>query len=152
MFALLTLLIGLAVASWSHAVEVPALTDLRADLAEVRQRGIPLLVLFHTPGCSYCHYVMEDHLRPMILSGQYVRRALIRQLEVGGNAELVDADGRTVKAAVLARRMKVHFFPTVLFLGPDGQVLGEPLVGVANTDLYGTQLEFALQRAEARLK
>lgn len=149
--AVLLMLIGLFAGSLSHAVDVPALTDLRADLAEMQDRKLPMILLFHTHGCGYCHYVMEDHLRPMVLSGQYRNRALIRHLE-DGRVDLRDRDGQFVEVRDLQRRYKVRFFPTLLILGPEGQVLAEPLVGVANLDLYGTQLESALQKAEARLK
>jgi thioredoxin-related protein len=145
----LVLLFGLA--PLAHAVEVPPLTNLRADLAEAGQHRLPVLLLFHTHGCGYCHYVLEDHLKPMILSGKYRQRVLIRQLEAHGG-ELVDADGRMIEPAALMRRYKVRFFPTLMLLGPEGEVLAEPLVGVANIDLYGTQLESALQKAEARLR
>lgn len=151
LFRRLILLILLGFTSWAQAVDVPPLSDLRADLSEAKQRKLPLLILFHTHGCGYCHYVIEDHLKPMILSGKYRQRVLIRQLEAHGD-ELVDADGRVIEPAVLMRRYKVRFFPTLILLGPTGEVLTEPLVGVANIDLYGTQLENALQKAEARLR
>jgi len=132
-------------------VAVPALTDLQADLAEMGQRRLPMILLFHTHGCGYCHYVMEDHLRPMVLSGQYTNRALIRQLDAG-RVDLRDGDGRLVEVRDVLRRHAVRFFPTLLILGPEGQVLTEPLVGVTNIDLYGSQLESALQKAESRLR
>ncbi|MEW5973929.1 MAG: hypothetical protein AB1713_09255 [Pseudomonadota bacterium] len=141
----------LLLAPLARAVEVPVLVSVQADLREMQQRKLPMVLLVHAPGCGYCHYVMEEHLKPMILSGKYVDRALIRQL-VAGAAELVDAGGRGVSGREFARSLGVRLYPTVLMLGPDGQVLGEPLVGVANTELYGTQLEFALQKAEARLR
>ena len=149
--AVFLVLFGLFAAPGSHAVEVSALTDLQADLAEMQQRKLPMILLFHTHGCGYCHYVMEDHLKPMVLSGQYRNRALIRHLEEG-RVDLRDRDGRFVEVRDLQRRYRVRFFPTLLILGPEGQVLAEPLVGVANLDLYGTQLESALQKAEAALK
>lgn len=151
LFRRLILLILLGFAPWAQAVDVPPLSDLRADLAEAKQRKLPLMILFHTHGCGYCHYVLEDHLKPMILSGKYRQRVLIRQLEAHGG-ELVDADGRMIEPAALMRRYKVRFFPTLMLLGPEGEVLAEPLVGVANIDLYGTQLENALQKAEARIR
>ncbi|MEW6444631.1 MAG: thioredoxin family protein [Pseudomonadota bacterium] len=144
----LVLLLAFGVST--RAADAPPLTDLRADLADMRQRGLPMILLFHTHGCGYCHYVIEDHLRPMVLSGAYARRALIRQLDID-SGELTDADGRAADARDLARRYRVRFFPTLLLLGPDGRMLAEPLVGVANIDLYGSQLESALQKAEARL-
>lgn len=152
MLTALILSVWLVLPLQARAVDVPALTDLRADLAQMQARRLPMVLLVHTPGCSFCHYVLEEHLRPMILSGQYVDRALIRQLAAVADEWLIDARGQRVSAKDFARSLGVHFYPTLFILGPEGRVLGEPLVGVANTELYGTQLESALQKAEARLK
>ncbi len=136
----------------SYAVEVPALTDLRADVAQAKALNVPILLLIHTQGCTYCHYVMEDHLRPMVLSGQYQKRALIRQLAADEAMDMVDASGVRMSAHDFARTLQVRFYPTIVFLDAEGKPLKERLVGVANIDLYGTQLEFALQRAEAQMQ
>jgi len=146
------LMMGAFAAPMSHAVEVLPLTDLRVDLAQAKALHTPILLLIHTQGCTYCHYVMEDHLRPMVLSGQYAKRALIRQLAADEAQELLDAKGQTVSAKDFARALKVRFYPTVVFLDAEGQPMKERLIGVANIDLYGTQLENALQRAEAQMK
>jgi thioredoxin-related protein len=151
-FALALLLFAAFTFPTSRAAEVPALTDLPADLALAKQKNIPILLLIHTQGCTYCHYVIEDHLQPMILSGKYTNRALIRQLAADDALEIVDAAGQPISAKAFARSLNVRFYPTIVFIGADGQVSGERLIGVANIDLYGTQLEYALQRAEAQMK
>lgn len=150
--ALLLLLCGVLALPASYAVEVPPLTDLRADLAQAKALNVPILLLIHSQGCTYCHYVMEDHLRPMVLSGQYTKRALIRQLAADEAVDLMDAQGKPVHAKDFARDLNVRFYPTVLFLDAQGKPLHERLIGVANIDLYGTQLEHALQRAELQMK
>jgi thioredoxin-related protein len=146
------LIVGMLFVPASYAVEVPALTDLRADVAQAKSLNVPILLLIHTQGCTYCHYVMEDHLRPMVLSGQYKNRALIRQLAADDAQDLLDADGKTTSAKDFARSLNARFYPTIVFLGSDGKPLKERLIGVANIDLYGTQLENALQRAEAQMQ
>ena len=146
------LLAGLFLLPASYAAEVQALTDLRADMAQAKALNVPILLLIHSQGCTYCHYVMEDHLRPMVLSGQYKNRALIRQLAADDAQDLLDAQGKTLSAKDFARALKVRFYPTIVFLDGEGQPLNERLIGVANIDLYGTQLENALQRATAQMK
>ena len=148
----LFLAIAMLASSAAYAVEVPPLTDLRADLVQAKALNVPILLLIHSQGCTYCHYVMEDHLRPMVLSGQYTKRALIRQLAADEAADLLDAAGKPVHAKDFARSLSVRFYPTVLFLDAQGKPLHERLIGVANIDLYGTQLEGALQRAELQMK
>jgi len=150
--ALLLLIVGLFLVPTSYAVDVPPLSDLRADLVEAKALHVPILLLIHSQGCTYCHYVMEDHLKPMVLSGQYKKRALIRQLAADDALDLVDASGKRSSARDFARNLQVRFYPTVVFLDTEGKPMKERLVGVANIDLYGTQLEHALQRAEAQMQ
>ena len=150
--ALALLMMGAFAAPLSHAVDVPPLSDLRADLLEANALHVPVLLLIHSQGCTYCHYVMEDHLKPMVLSGQYKKRALIRQLAADDALDLVDASGQHVSAREFARSLQVRFYPTVVFLDAEGKPMKERLIGVANIDLYGTQLENALQRAEAQMQ
>lgn len=150
--ALLLLMLGIFAAPLSHAVEVVALANLPADMALAKQKNIPILLLLHSQGCTYCHYVIEDHLRPMVLSGQYTQRALIRQLAADEALDLIDTSGQRVSARDFARSLQVRFYPTIVFLDAEGKPMQERLVGVANIDLYGTQLEHALQRAEAQMQ
>lgn len=146
------LLAGLLLLPASYAAEVQALTDLRADMAQAKALNAPILLLIHSQDCPYCHYVMEDHLRPMVLSGQYKKRALLRQLAADDAVKLVDAAGQHISARDYARSLQVRFYPTIVFLDAEGTPMKERLIGVANIDLYGTQLEFALQRAEAQMQ
>jgi hypothetical protein len=44
-------------------------------------------------------------------------------------------------AAAQTKAWKATFTPTVLFLGPQGQALAEPLVGAAIPDFYGAYLD-----------
>lgn len=150
--ALLLLIVGMFFVPMSYAVDVPPLSDLRADLLEAKALNVPILLLIHSQGCTYCHYVMEDHLRPMVLSGQYKKRALIRQLAADDALDLVDASGKHISARDFARSLQVRFYPTVVFLDAEGKPMKERLIGVANIDLYGTQLENALQRTEGQLQ
>jgi len=150
--ALLLLIVGILLVPASYAVDVPPLSDLRADLVEAEALRVPILLLIHSQGCTYCHYVVEDHLKPMILSGKYTQRVLIRQLAADDALDLVDASGKRISARDFARNLQVRFYPTIVFLDAEGKPMKERLVGVANIDLYGTQLEHALQRAEAQMK
>lgn len=118
-------------------------TDLRAEAG----RGMPILVEFALAGCPYCRVAEEDFLKPMIRSGDYEDKVLIRRLRMDRSGSLVDFDGREISARDLAARYGVRIAPTVVVLGPDGQVLSDPVVGLKTVDFYGGYLDRAIRQA-----
>ncbi|MDD3609576.1 MAG: thioredoxin family protein [Halothiobacillaceae bacterium] len=135
----------------TQAANLPALTDLRADLAEVRTRKAPLLVLFYASYCHYCRQVESEFLEPMSRNPDIARSLLIRRVSLDGLDIVIDTDGREIEASAFARRYHVRFAPTVLLLGPEGQVLAPPVIGLTNPDFYGGDLDRAIAQARARL-
>ena len=88
----------------------------------------------------------------MIISGEYVDRALIREVIVDGASDLVDFDGTTVSPFAVAGRYDALLTPTVLFVGHDGRVLVDKLVGISNEDMYLWYLDNALAGATRLLR
>ena len=75
------------------------------------------------------------------------------QLDVSNRrAALLGFDGKPTTAAVQVEAWKASFTPTVLFLGAQGQVLAERLVGIAVPDFYGAYLEDRLATARKVLR
>jgi thioredoxin-related protein len=118
------------------ALPIPASLPQAASQAAVR--GEPLVLLISLPGCPYCELVRRHYLLP-------ARRETglqAWQLNVAdGSTPLLGFDGRPTSAAAQAQAWKATFTPTVLFLGPRGETLAEPLVGAAIPDFYGAYLD-----------
>jgi hypothetical protein len=110
------------------ALPIPASLPQAAGQAAVR--GEPLVLLVSLPGCPYCELVRRNYLLQAW------------QLNVAdASTPLVGFDGRVTSAAAQTKAWKATFTPTVLFLGPQGQALAEPLVGAAIPDFYGAYLD-----------
>ena len=149
-------LIVLALILWAGLVvaappQVETTRDLQADARLAREQGVPLLLMFSAPYCEYCQRMEEDFLQPMLVSGDYDGRVLIRKLSLSPGARVEDFDGRRVYAEKIASRYRVWVTPTVVFLDGDGRELTERLVGLSTPDFFGGYLDQAIESAGAEL-
>lgn len=149
-------LIVLALFLWTGLVvaappQVETTRDLQADARLAREQGVPLLLMFSAPYCEYCQRMEEDFLQPMLISGDYDGRVLIRKLSLSPGARIEDFDGRRIDAEEIASRYRVWVTPTVVFLDGDGKELTERLVGLSTPDFFGGYLYQAIESAGAAL-
>ena len=62
-------------------VQVVRTTDLASDAQAARERNLPILMMFSMDGCGYCELVEQDFLRPMLISGDYRDKVIIRMVK-----------------------------------------------------------------------
>ncbi len=127
------------------ALPVPPSLPLAAQAAAAK--GEPLVLLISLPGCPYCEMVRRSYLLPMRAEGLQAWQINITDRR----ALLTGFDGKHVSPEVQAGLWKATFTPTVLFLGPQGQMLAPPLVGIAVPDFYGAYLDERLATARKAL-
>jgi hypothetical protein len=124
--------------------------DLAADGRAAAARQIPLVVLYSRDNCSWCEKVRREHLGP--LGRDPATAALIREVHIDRDTPLTDFQGRRTTSADFSRQMKARFAPTVMFHGPDGGMLAEPIVGFLLADFYAGYLDRAIQTSRATLR
>lgn len=125
------------------ALPVPASLPAAAGIAALKKE--PLVLLVSLPGCPFCELVRRNYLLPAQREGNMHAW----QLNISDRTTpLIGFDGKVTTASAQIAAWKAGFTPTVLFLGPAGQVLAERLVGLASVDFYGAYLDERL--AEAR--
>lgn len=124
------------------ALPIPA--SLPQAGAQAAVRGEPLVLLVSLPGCPYCELVRRNYLLP----ARKENGLQAWQLNVTDfSTPLTGFDGRPTSASAQTKAWNATFTPTVLFLGPHGQTLAEPLVGAAIPDFYGAYLDERLALA-----
>lgn len=129
------------------ALPVPVSLPVAAQAAT--RLGEPLVLLVTLPGCPFCELVRCSYLLP----ARRDEGLQAWQLDVGNReTALVGFDGQPTTAALQVHAWKASFTPTVLFLGTQGQVLAERLVGIAVPDFYGAYLEDRLTTARKVLR
>ncbi len=133
------------------ATTLPLARNLAADGRDVAASKRPLLVLFSETGCPWCERARREFLLPMQGNPDYQAKVVFRQIDIDQKTPLTAFDGAATSHQAFARAMKIKRFPTVLLLGPEGEVLAEPLVGLGIADYYGAYLDERIDGAAAKL-
>ena len=126
------------------AVEIITTTNLLADAELARQLHKPILILFSMEDCAYCHYVEEEHLKPMLRNQEYRDKVIIRRIMTDNFDDVIDFDGTKISSIDFSERYNAFVTPTVVFLNHEGAELSKRLLGVSNTEFYGGELDDGL--------
>ena len=122
--------------------------------------GRPLVVMFSLRGCPWCDALRREHFASLIATQE---RLGVLAIEIDlTDSRPFDAarasDSGTPPAPALradnprelGRLHRVRLAPTVLFLGPNGEV-AERLVGYGSPDFFGGYLDQRIAHARAAL-
>lgn len=133
-------------------VQVPQTTDLTREGALSRKRRLPIMLVFSADYCHYCRLLEEEFLKPMLISGDYDDKVIIRVVDISGLDEIRDFNGALVSADTFATGQGVFVTPTVKFLDDRGRDLVPKMVGITTIDFYGWYLDEAIESSLARLR
>jgi thioredoxin-related protein len=151
-------LLALAViASQGHAaandrVQVQTLTNLQADASMAQRQRTPILIALFASYCEYCQRVEQEFLRPMLLSGEYRDKVIIRKLETDSHSYFTGLDGKPVKAGQFSYRYDAYLAPTLIFIDHHGNELTERMIGLTTPEMYGGYLDNAVDQAQSRYR
>ena len=146
--ALLSLFAGILQAD----IRVPVAEQLQEDGKRAIARQLPILLAFSADDCSYCELLEEDFLQPMLLSGEYQDRVIIRKLILDNGSYVMDFSGRQTEATRLSDHYRVFVTPTILFVDGHGRELAERMVGINTPELFGGYLDACIETALAGIR
>lgn len=123
--------------------------DLAADARIVRERRVPLMILYSRTDCHWCERARREYLAPLIRSPDAA--VIVRQVDMDRDTPLIDFAGRATTMSAFAASERVRLSPTLMFYGPDGRQAAEPIVGFKLADFYGAYIDRAIEEARGRL-
>jgi len=123
---------------------VPYSTNLKADAALAKSRGVPIMVMFGAPHCPYCERLLSEFLLPMQRNPEYAKKVLMRRVEVGSSQSLIDFNGKPTTQGEFAKLHRIGLSPTVIVFDYRGNAAAEPLIGLGTVDYYGAFLDAAI--------
>jgi len=132
--------------------EVPVTDDLAVDAAQSSRSRLPIMLVFTGAVCSYCDELEEEIIKPMLLSGDYTDKVIIRKLVVDNGSRVTGFSGQRIDTADMAHEYGVYVTPTILFVGPDGYQLAERMVGINTVEMFGGYLDQCIESALRRLR
>lgn len=158
-----------------NAHALPRARSLTALLERCAQDRSPIVAMFSRAGCPYCAAIRRDQLAHLVRDAaargvQVVEfdiadeRAFVAGASPSGSTGLRSESGASdpsrpdradvlraaASPAALARALRIRLAPTVVFLGPDGE-LAKRLIGYSSPDFYGAYLDERIEQARAAL-
>lgn len=145
--------VALGAQDTSSRVQVVATTNLLEDGRQAGRDGRVMLILVSQESCGYCEQIKREVIKPMIRSGQYADRLVIRELLIDGGAESIDFNGNSRENRDIAfSRYRAGLTPTLLFLAPDGEELVPKMIGFQTPEMYYYYVEQAIELAYEKLQ
>lgn len=142
----------LAGAEASPAPRVEESRDLVVDGRLAWSQQLPILLAVMSDSCDYCEQLEENFLKPMLISGYYQDRILIRKVIIGAGNRLTYFDGTSLDTDQLASRYRVWVVPTLLFLDSTGNELAERMIGINTPEMYGGYLDQNIDEALSKVR
>lgn len=90
--------------------------DVREDIDAAKKAGKRLVLVFEQRGCIYCRKMHEELLADPKVSDYIKTNFMVVQLNMFGDEEVTDIDGKQLTEKTAARRWGILFTPTVLFM------------------------------------
>ncbi|MDX1375340.1 MAG: thioredoxin fold domain-containing protein [Burkholderiales bacterium] len=101
----------------------PSFLDFREDVEEARKANRHVMLFLHLDECPYCARMLEENFVQGDNRAFMQRHFDVIGVNVRGASEVRWLDGKTYTERAFARMLKVLGTPTLLFLGPDGDVV-----------------------------
>jgi thioredoxin-related protein len=135
---------------WEKILPVAKNLKIDGDAAVAAKK--PILLFFNLSACHYCRGALREVIVPMFRNADWRAALEFRQITIDDGKSLIDFDGKSVENIAFAQKRKGTFAPTVMVVDGTGQLLGEPLVGIANFDFYGAYVDSLVNKAIADVK
>lgn len=148
MLGLLFALMALPV--WAE--NLPLASDLQQDGITSERDRIPIMVFFMSTDCPYCEEVKDLYLDPMVSSGQYSGRLIVRMVDTEGSDYLRDFSGKRMFHEEFADDQGASFTPVLKFYDHQGIELVPEMLGYSSPDFYLAYLESAIKTSINKLR
>ena len=147
-------LVALLLVAFSVRAEVvvPMVDDLAADGRDAAARGVAVLLVFSAEHCPYCDKLEENIIRPLLISGDYDDKVVVRKVMLGDGRGLRDFDGERIDSGDLAARYKAYLTPTVVLVDAEGRPLAPRIRGINTVDYYWETLDGSIDQALAKIQ
>ena len=143
------------VANAASAEDTPRLeetVDLYLLGERANQKDVPILVMFSQTGCTYCSILEDHYLRPMLKSGEYRDKVIIRKVKIDSFDTLRNFDGSQIDASDFAGKYRAYVTPTMVFLDHKGNELTKRLMGVGTEGFFANEIDQAIDTSLNRLR
>ncbi len=138
------LLTGLFTVNAVAETRVDTSRDMYTNQQIANSKHMPVMIMFAAEDCPYCEILESEVLRPMLISGDYGGKVLIRKYMIDHEGKIRDFDGKMIDSDDFIERYNIFVTPTLVFLGYQGQELAETIIGVNTLELFAGRVDDAI--------
>lgn len=121
--------------------------DLGEDVREAADAKKRLLLFFYQDGCPYCNALVERNLSQKDILDKMRKNFDVIAINMWGDREVVDIDGKEYKEKTFAEKMRVQFTPTLIFFNEKGSKVLR-LNGYRSPRRFSYDLDYVIQKKE----
>lgn len=126
-------------------------SDLQKLAQMAEKKRIPILLMVSQEHCEFCELMKQEVLNPMLLSGEYSDKVVIRELLIDQGELVTDFAGRQQSAQAFSSGLNVWVTPTLLFLDHRGEEAAERILGINTVDYLLFYVEDAIDSASTTM-
>ena len=107
--------------------------DVREDIDDAAAAGKRLAIIFEQRGCIYCAEMHREVFSDPKIAAYIAEHFMVVQYNLFGDEEVTDLDGEALPEKDMARRWRVLYTPTIIFLpaeAPEGGTAMDAAVSV----------------------
>lgn len=128
----------------------PSFLDLPDEVAAAARENKRLLLYFGQDGCPYCRRLMEVNFSQRAITDKTRANFRAIAINIWGDLEVTALDGQRTTEKEFARRLRVQFTPTLLFVNERGRVTAR-LNGYWPPHKFSAALDYVIARQEGKL-
>ena len=118
---------------------------------EMKDKSLGLVLMLHAEHCPYCIQMENEILSPMVKSGEYDKKVIIRKLQIDEARDVIDFSGKTVEPSDISGKYKAFVTPTLVFLDYQGSERVKQMVGINTVELFGAYLDIEIDKLVTEL-
>ena len=98
--------------------------DLPDELKKAKSEGKKgILIFFEMDECPFCHYMKKNVLNQPKVQEFYRKHFLNFVIDIEGDIEMVNLEGKTVKQKDFAKKNRIRATPVIAYYNLDGKMI-----------------------------
>ncbi len=132
----------------SHSGEkIPLAANLQSDGKLQQKTGKVILLYVSAPHCAFCKRLEKEVLLPLIHSGEYQNKIILRKINWRSDTPVIDFKGVSKRPSEILKPYGIQITPTLLFLDANGRPVIERLLGYRGGEFYWYYFDVAIDKA-----
>jgi thioredoxin-related protein len=149
---LFSICLGLLVSSFARASEaIPLAINLAEDGKVQQHTNRSILLYVSAPHCVFCKKLEKEVLFPLIRSGEYQDKIILRKIDWTSSTPIKNFSGNSMIPKAFLKDYNIQITPTLLFLDANGNQIIERLLGYRGGEFFWYYFDVAIEKANKRL-